>query len=78
MYVPHVRTQSVRLTEGPWERTLGLASVHVDSTKGPVRITGLHLDSEFARQVAYDQADRARSARAKDTGVRQPGPSVGD
>jgi putative membrane protein len=78
MYVPHARTQSVRLTEGPWERTLGLASVHVDSTKGPVRITGLHLDSEFARQVAYDQADRARSARAKDTGVRQPGPSVGD
>lgn len=78
MYVPHARTQSVRVTEGPWERPLRLASMHVDSTKGPVRITGLHLDAEFARQVAFEQADRARNARATDTGVRRSGDAVGD
>ena len=78
MYVPHARTQSVRVTEGPWERPLRLASMHVDSTKGPVRITGLHLDAEFARQVAFEQADRARDARATDTGVRRSGDAVGD
>ena len=77
-YILHARTQSVRLTDGPWERALGLASVHVDSTKGPVRISGLHLDSEFATQVAQEQAGRARTARAKDTGVRPTGPQVPD
>ena len=78
VYVPHARTQSVRITEGPWERSLGLASMHVDSTKGPVRITGHHLDAEFARQVAFEQADRARTARATDTGIRRPDPTMGD
>ena len=32
--VPHARTQSVRVTQGPWQRSLGLASMHVDSTPG--------------------------------------------
>jgi putative membrane protein len=77
-YILHARTQSVRLTDGPWERALGLASVHVDSTKGPVRISGLHLDAGFAAQVAQEQAGRARTARAKDTGVRPAGPRVPD
>ncbi len=63
--VPHARTQSVRLTQGPWERWLRLASVHVDSTPGPVSISGLHLDSERARRIAEDQSDRAREARRR-------------
>ena len=33
--VPHERTQSVRLTAGPVQRVLGLATVHLDSTRGP-------------------------------------------
>ena len=61
--VPHARTQSVRLTQGPWQRRLGLASVHVDSTPGPVRVTAHHRDALSARLLADAQADRARLAR---------------
>jgi putative membrane protein len=69
-FVPHPRTQSVRVTQGPWERSLGLATVHVDVTPGPVRVRGMHLDALFARQVADAQADRARRARGADTSIR--------
>jgi putative membrane protein len=56
--IPIARAQSVRWTQGAWERALNLASVHVDSTPGPVRISGLHLDAEFAKTVAGEQAER--------------------
>ena len=62
--VPHVRTQSVRVTQGPWQRRLGLASVHVDSTPGPVKVTAAQRSASSARGWAQDQADRATSARA--------------
>jgi putative membrane protein len=61
--VPHARTQSVRVTQGPWQRWLGLASVHVDSTPGPIRVTALHRDGRSVRDLANAQADRARVAR---------------
>ena len=66
--VPHARTQSVRLTQGPWQRWLGLATVSVDSTPGPVSIAALHQDARTARILAQEQADRAGLAR------RQAGP----
>ena len=68
--VPHARTQSVRVTQGLWERRLGLASVHVDSTPGSVKISGLHRDAAEARRLAQEQADRAATARAGDASVR--------
>lgn len=68
--IPHVRTQSVRLTQGPWERALGLATAHVDSTPGPVEVMALHLDAALARRVVDEQAARARVARAADRGTR--------
>jgi putative membrane protein len=61
--VPHARTQSVRVTQGPWQRRLGVASVHVDSTPGPVAITALHQDASTARAMAAEQAWRAGVAR---------------
>lgn len=61
--VPHARTQSVRLTQGPVQRRLNLASVHVDSTPGPIRIMAAQRDTEDARRIAFDQAERARLAR---------------
>jgi putative membrane protein len=72
--IPHVRTQSVRLTQGPWERMLDLASVHVDSTPGPVKVSALHLDVLFASQVAHEQADRAERARAADRTIHWAAP----
>lgn len=62
--VPHARTQSVRLTQGPWQRRLGLASMHVDSTPGPVKITAAHQNAATLRRVAEDQVALARTARA--------------
>lgn len=70
MVIPHARTQSVRLQQGPVERRLGLASVHVDSTPGPVKVMALRLDEAVARDLAYGQADRAEQARAEDRSIR--------
>lgn len=61
--IPHVRTQSVRVTQGPWERALGLASMHVDSTPGPVTVTAAHRSLADATLLATDQARRASAAR---------------
>jgi putative membrane protein len=68
--VPHARTQSVRVTQGPWERALDLATMHVDSTPGRVRIVAHHQDAGTVRAYAQHQADRAAAARATDTSVR--------
>lgn len=65
--IPHVRTQSVRVTQGPWERMLDLATMHADSTPGPVSVKALHLDAHYAREVADEQVARARQARGLDT-----------
>lgn len=70
MVIPHVRTQSVRLTQGPWERALDLASVHVDTTPGPVKVMALHLDASAARAVVDDQALRAEQGRSADRTTR--------
>lgn len=76
--LPHPRTQSVRVTQGPWERALHLASMHVDSTPGPVRVTALHLDAGFAREVADAQVERARHARDADTSTHWATPPSGE
>src|SRR5665811_2170803 len=41
--VPHERTQSLALTQGPIQRALGLANVAVHSTKGVVNPVAQHL-----------------------------------
>lgn len=65
--IPHARTQSVRVTQGPWERALDLATLHVDTTPGPVSVTAPHLDAGLAWQVAQEQSDRAHRGRGTDT-----------
>ncbi|HEV8024740.1 MAG TPA: PH domain-containing protein [Candidatus Nanopelagicales bacterium] len=67
--VPHARTQSVRWTQGPWERALDLASVHVDTTPGPVSVSGLHLAAADARAIAIHQAQAAREGRRQDRSI---------
>jgi putative membrane protein len=61
--VPHARTQSVELRQGPWQRRLGVATVEVHTPKGPVDADGRHLDEGDAQRVAFDQLRRARQAR---------------
>jgi putative membrane protein len=62
--VPHARTQSVRLTQGPWERPLGLATVWVDTCPGPVTVSAAHRDAADARALCEAQAVRALAAHA--------------
>lgn len=62
--VPHERTQSLGLSQGPWQRRLGVASFQVHSTEGPVHPEAPHLDAADAARLMADQALRARTARA--------------
>jgi putative membrane protein len=62
--VPHERTQSLGLEQGPWQRRRGLASVALHSTPGPVAPTVYHLDEAEAARLLAEQSERARAARA--------------
>ena len=62
--VPHERTQSIGLTQGPLQRRLGLATVVLHSTPGPVSPHVGHLDAAVAGHLLGEQATRARTARA--------------
>jgi putative membrane protein len=61
--MPHGKTQSVRLTQGPWQRRLRLATVHLDTTPGPVHVNAAHRDALEARAIVEAQAERARAGR---------------
>jgi putative membrane protein len=61
--VPHAKTQSVRIEQGPLQRLLRLADVHVHTPRGPVNAVAHQLDERPARELALRQLDRARAAR---------------
>ena len=61
--VPHAKTQSVRIEQGPLQRRLRLADVHVHTPRGPVNAVAHQLDEQTARELALSQLDRARAAR---------------
>ncbi len=62
--VPHRRTQSVELRQGPLQRLRGVATVEVHTPKGPVDADGRHLDAAEARELMLAQLERARASRA--------------
>jgi len=61
--VPHARTQSCAVTQGPLQRALGVASLQVHSTRGPIDPVVPHLRVADAGRLLDDQAVRARRAR---------------
>lgn len=61
--VPHERTQSLQLTQGPLERRFRIANIVPQSVQGPVTPMARHLDEILAREVIMEQAERARTAR---------------
>lgn len=67
---PHARTQSVRVTQGPWQRRLGLATMHLDSPPGPVEVVALYRDAAEARALADAQNQRAQQALQSDPAGR--------
>ena len=64
--VPHSRTQSLALEQGPLQRWQRLADLVLHSTPGPVSPKVVEMDADVARRLMDDQALRARSARRRD------------
>jgi putative membrane protein len=62
--VLHEKLQSVRMTQGPVQRRLGLASLHLDTTPGPVTAAAAHRSATEARALVDAEVERARRARA--------------
>lgn len=63
MVVPHVKAQSLRIEQGPLQRKLGVASVAVHTTPGPVMLRADHLAVADARELTLGELARARQAR---------------
>ena len=64
--VPLAKVQSLRRTQGPLQRRLGLASVHVDSAgRRLAGLTAQHRDAAEADALVDDLALRARAARTR-------------
>ena len=62
--VPYAKVQSVRVTQGPVQRRLRLATVHVDSPRGPVELAWPHRDTAEVPGLVRAVLARARTARA--------------
>ncbi len=56
--VPHHKTQSVELRQGPLQRWRNVATVEVHSPPGPVDADGRNLDARTARRMWEEQLDR--------------------
>ncbi len=63
--VPHEKTQSLSIRQGPLQRLLSLATVEVHSTKGSISPVARHLGLADAVALVDAQADRAREARGR-------------
>lgn len=61
--VPHARTQSLGVTQGPLQRRLGLAHFELHSTPGPIRPVVPHLGTVTTAALMDEQSARARHAR---------------
>ncbi|MEU9235037.1 PH domain-containing protein [Streptomyces subrutilus] len=61
--VPHAKVQSVRLTQGPWQRARGVADVHVD-TGANGTVTARLRESAEAAGLLRAQAARSHTSRA--------------
>jgi len=60
--VPHAKVQSVRLTQGPWERRWDVADVHVDTGAGKT-VSARLRDAGEAAELLRTQAERSRTGR---------------
>ncbi|MEU8779662.1 PH domain-containing protein [Streptomyces sp. NPDC048606] len=61
--VPHAKVQSVRRSQGPWERARGVADLHVD-TGANATVTARLRSAAEASALLDAQAARSRTSRA--------------
>lgn len=64
-WVPLEKVQSIRWSQGPVQRTLGLATVHLDVAGRRVGATIAERDAAEAAAIMAALPDRARAARAR-------------
>jgi putative membrane protein len=62
-WVPLAKTQSLRRVQGPVQRRLGLASVHVDTAGRSVHATLRDRDADEANRALTELTELARAAR---------------
>lgn len=67
--VPHARVQSLALEEGPLQSALGLKSISIHSTSGPVHPHIYHFDGAYGHTLLNDYAERTVRARRVLDGV---------
>ena len=76
--VPHERTQSMALHQGPLARRMKVADLQLHTTTGPVRPVVYQMDIATARQLFDEQSARAAAARRQSLPERwlepRPGP----
>jgi putative membrane protein len=71
-WVPLVKIQSLRRVQGPAQRFLRLASLHLDTAGRSVRCAFRDIDDAVALAEIDELADHARSARAEAELARPP------
>jgi len=74
-WVPLAKTQSVRLVQGPFQRALGVATVHLDAAGRRARAEFRERDAKEARALVAELAALSRQARKQ--GARAPVVSAG-
>lgn len=68
--VPHARVQSVRVGQGPWSRSLGLANVWVDVVPGPIEAVAPYRSQSEAQELAARELGLSVAARRIDRSTR--------
>ncbi|WP_213816738.1 PH domain-containing protein [Glaciihabitans sp. dw_435] len=68
--VPEPRVQSIALKQGPLERALGLAAVHVDTVAGPITAHLGAIDRDAALQLFADASSAVITSAGADTSHR--------
>jgi putative membrane protein len=51
--VPHAKVQSLRVTQGPWERALDLATMHADTAGVTIAVQARHRGRAEAERLAW-------------------------
>ncbi|WP_454086098.1 PH domain-containing protein [Georgenia sp. Marseille-Q6866] len=65
--VPHERTQSLALSQGPLERRVGIANVVAATVGGSVATTAHHLEQMTALAILSEASERSRAARHRES-----------
>jgi len=61
--VPHARVQSVRVSQGPVSRLLGLADLHFDSAGSRLKVRAMGLDAGHVRERQAELIELAQAHR---------------